>query len=111
MSEPDRTDSPAVEPPITKPERKLTRWQRYATGVPVPHGKQYDFQIAKKAFADGLSKKQVISLLAKHSPKARKLYHDEGSTHAYHYVEMVARAAQKAQRRTNLLQRNEGMEC
>ena len=90
--------------------RKLTRWQRYSVSIDTPPGRKRDFQIATKAFSDGLSKQQVISLLAKNSPKAQKLYRDQGSTPAYHYVEMVAKAAQRASQHQNLRSPNQGLE-
>ena len=92
------------------PARKLTQWQRYSVSIDTPPGKKRDFQIATKAFSDGLSKQQVISLLAKNSPKAQKLYRDQGSTPAYHYVEMVAKAAQRASQQQNLRSPNQGLE-
>ena len=102
-----RKQEKAVEKPVVRegtdaksvteaPARKLTRWQRYSASINTPPGKKHDFQVARKAFADGLSKKQVIALLAKNSPRAQKLYRDQGSTPAYHYVEMVAQAALRA---------------
>ena len=89
---------------LEKPVRKLTRWQRYSAAIDTLPERQRDFQIATKAFSDGLSKKQVISLLAQNSPKAQKLYRDQGSTPAYHYVEMVAKAAQRASQQRHLHQ-------
>ena len=106
-----QTDKPAVEiKPVEEPARKLTRWERYSDGLTTPPGRKRDFQIARKAISDGLSKKQVITLLAKNSPSARKLYRNEGSTPAYHYVEMVAQAAQKASQQQPLRQHIEGTE-
>ncbi len=103
----DGTDTKSV---AGAPARKLTRWQRYSVSIDTPPGKKRDFQIATKAFSDGLSKQQVISLLAKNSPKAQKLYRDQGSTPAYHYVEMVAKAAQRASQHQNLRSPNQGLE-
>ena len=70
-------------------------WKRYGVGIDASPGPQRDLRIAKRAIADGLSKKQAISLLAKNSPKAQKLYRDEGSTPTYNYIEMVVKAAQQ----------------
>ena len=103
----DGTDTKSV---AGAPARKLTRWQRYSVSIDTPPGKKRDFQIATKAFSNGLSKQQVISLLAKNSPKAQKLYRDQGSTPAYHYVEMVAKAAQRASQHQNLRSPNQGLE-
>ena len=103
----DGTDTKSV---VEAPARKLTRWQRYSVSIDTPPGKKRDFQIATKAFSDGLAKQQVISLLAKNSPKAQKLYRDQGSTPAYHYVEMVAKAAQRASQHQNLRSPNQGLE-
>lgn len=107
-----QTDKPLVEtqPVVEEPTRKPTRWQRYSNGTTAPPGRKRDFQIARKAFADGLSKKQVITLLAKNSPKAQKLYRDEGSMPAYHYVEMVAKAAQRASQQPLQKQPKKGIE-
>ena len=80
------------------PQKQPSRWERYSTGIDAPPGPQRDLRIAKRAIADGLSKKQAISLLAKSSPRAQRLYRDEGSTPAYNYVEMVVKAAQQATR-------------
>ena len=93
-----------AESRLEKPVRKLTRWQRYSASIDTLPERQRDFQIATQAFSDGLSKKQVISLLAQNSPKAQKLYRDQGSTPAYHYVEMVAKAAQRASQQRHLHQ-------
>ena len=103
----DGTDTKSV---VEAPARKLTQWQRYSVSIDTPPGKKRDFQIATKAFSDGLAKQQVISLLAKNSPKAQKLYRDQGSTPAYHYVEMVAKAAQRASQQQSLRQPNQGLE-
>jgi hypothetical protein len=73
--------------------RPLTRWERYSAGIAEPPGPQCDLRIAKRAIADGLTKKQVISLLAKNSPKTQRLYRHEGSTPAYNYVSMVVKVA------------------
>ena len=75
--------------------KQPSRWERYSASIDAPPGPQRDLRIAKRAITDGLSKKQAISLLAKNSPKAQKLYHDEGSTPAYNYVSMVVKAAQQ----------------
>ena len=103
-------DGTNTKPVVEASTRKLTRWQRYSLSIDTPPGRKRDFQIATKAFSDGLSKKQVISLLAKNSPKAQQLYRDQGSTPAYHYVEMVAKAAQQASRQQNLRRPNQGLE-
>ena len=104
-------DKPVETKPIVEePARKLTRWQRYSDGLTTPPGRKRDFQIARKAFADGLSKKQAIALLAKNSPKAKKLYREKGSTPAYHYVEMVAKAAQRANQQRHQKQPRKGIE-
>ena len=95
---PEVKHPPSDTPSAPAPPKKLSRWERYSGGLDAPPGPQRDLLIAKKAIADGLSKKQAISLLAKNSPKAQKLYRDEGSTPAYNYVEMVVKAAQQAAR-------------
>ena len=110
IERPTGRDGTNTKPVVEASARKLTRWQRYSLGVDTPPGRKRDFQIATKAFSDGLSKKQVISLLAKNSPKAHKLYRDQGSTPAYHYVEMVAKAAQRASQHQNLRSPNQGLE-
>ena len=79
----------------TAPPKRLSRWERYSKGIDASPGPQRDLLTAKRAISDGLSKKQAIALLAKNSPKARKLYRNEGSTPAYNYVEMVVKAAQQ----------------
>ena len=91
--EAERSSSDAS--PAPAPPKRLSRWERYDKGIDAPPGPQRDLLIAKRVIADGLSKKQTISLLAKNSPKAQKLYRDEGSTPAYNYVEMVVKAAQQ----------------
>ena len=83
-------------------KKQPSQWERYSAGIDAPPGRQRDLRIAKRAIADGLSKKQAISLLAKNSPKAQKLYRDEGSTPAYNYVEMVVKAAQQQGTRTQV---------
>ena len=97
----------AVAPALPK---QPSRWERYSAGIDEPPGPQRDLLIAKRAIADGLSKKQVISLLAKNSPKAQKLYRDEGSTPAYNYVEMVVKAAQQQGTRTQVRLKSKGAE-
>ena len=92
------------------PSKQPSRWERYGAGIDAPPGPQRDLRIAKSAIADGLSKKQAISLLAKNSPKAQKLYRDEGSTPAYNYVEMVVKAAQQRATRTQIRLKNKGAE-
>jgi conjugative relaxase-like TrwC/TraI family protein len=86
-------ESRQAEP--TQATRPIPRWERYSAGIDAPSGPQRDLVIAKRAIADGLTKKQVISLLAKNSPKAQKLYRDQGSTPAYNYIERVVKAAQQ----------------
>lgn len=92
------------------PLKQPSRWERYSSGIDAPPGPQRDLRIAKRAIADGLSKKQAISLLAKNSPKAQKLYHDEGSTPAYNYVEMVVKAAQQQATRIQVRLKSKGAE-
>jgi hypothetical protein len=52
----------------------------------------------------------VISLLAKNSPKAQKLYRDEGSTPAYNYVEMIVKTAQQQSARVQGRTKEKGEE-
>ncbi len=92
------------------PKKQPSQWERYSAGIDAPPGRQRDLRIAKRAIADGLSKKQAISLLAKNSPKAQKLYHDEGSTPAYNYVEMVVKAAQQPSTQSKVRLKNKGTE-
>ena len=92
------------------PPKKLSRWERYSKGLAHLPGPQRDLRIAKRAISDGLSKKQVIALLAKNSPKAQKLYRDEGSTPAYHYVEMVVKAAQQHSAHGQVRLKSKGVE-
>ena len=53
------------------------------------------FRLQNEPLLMASRKKQVISLLAQNSHRAQKLYHDEGSTPAYHYVSFVVSAAQR----------------
>ena len=92
---PEAARSSSDAPSAPAPPKRLSRWERYSKGIDAPPGPQRDLLIAKRAIADGLSKKQAILLLAKNSPKAQKLYRNEGSTPAYNYVEMVVKAAQQ----------------
>ena len=97
-------------PPAPAPPKRLSRWERYSKGIDAPPGPQRDLRIAKRAIADGLSKKQAIALLAKNSPKAQKLYREEGSTPAYNYVLMVVKAAQQQATQAQVRLRNKGVE-
>lgn len=101
------TSTKAVPDEVSRP---LTQWERYSAGIAELPGPQLDLRIAKRAIADGLTKKQVISLLAKNSPKAQKLYLDEGSTPAYNYVERVVKAAQQQSARTRSKSQAKGAE-
>ena len=97
-----------VSPSI--PPKRLSRWERYSKGIDAPPGPQRDLLIAKRAIADGLSKKQAIALLAKNSAKAQRLYQDEGSTPAYYYVEKVVKAAQQRRDRKQVRQKDKSVE-
>ncbi|MEL6456291.1 MAG: hypothetical protein AAFQ40_16455 [Cyanobacteria bacterium J06623_5] len=107
---PEAERSSSDTPSAPAPPKKLSRWERYSKGIDAPPGPKRDLLIAKRAIADGLSKKQSISLLAKNSPKAQKLYRDEGSTPAYNYVEMVVKAAQQQATRTQVRLKSKGAE-
>ena len=98
IADSETTQSSGEATSATAPPKPISRWERYSAGIDTPPGPQRDLQIAKNAISDGLSKKQVIALLAKNSPKAQRLYRDEGSTPAYNYVEMVVKAAQQSNR-------------
>ena len=104
LSSSDTAAAPALQ------KQQLSRWERYSAGIDEPPGPQRDLRIAKRAIADGLSRKQAISLLAKNSPKAQKLYRDEGSTPAYNYVEMVVKAAQQQGTRAQVRLKSKGTE-
>lgn len=110
LETPTAQNTVKTKPAVEEPAHKLTRWQRYRDSITTPPGRKQDFQIATAAFSDGLSKKQVIALLAKNSPKAQQLYRNEGSTPAYHYVEMIAKTAQKANQQHHQQQSKKGME-
>ena len=100
------SDVPSAPP---SPKR-LSRWERYSKGIDAPSGPQRDLLIAKRAIANGLSKKQAIALLAKNSPKAQKLYRNEGSTPAYYYVEKVVKAAQQQSAHKQVSLKSKGIE-
>ena len=105
----DRSSSSTASAPAP-PKKQPSRWERYSAGIDTPPGPQRDLRIAKRAIADGFSKKQAIALLAKNSPKAQKLYHDEGSTPAYNYVEMIVKAAQQQSAGVQVRLKNKGTE-
>ena len=105
-----QTSATPTKPVLKEGSRPLTRWERYSADITELPGPQCDLRIARRAFSDGFSKKQVISLLAKNSPKAQKLYRDEGSTPAYSYVSRVVEAAQQQSNQTRIRSQAKGTE-
>ncbi|MEN8443710.1 MAG: AAA family ATPase [Cyanobacteria bacterium J06555_13] len=98
-----------------KPVRKggdvlQSQWTRYSNGVVAPAGPGRDLEIARKAFADNRSRKQVLELLARNSPKARKLYEQHGSTPAYNYVSSVVAEAVKQLKKQKINRMNRSTE-
>ena len=89
---------PAVQAPVLADEPKpiskhKRRWLKYAEGITASDEKIRDYQIVRRALADGLGKQAVISLMAKSSPTAQALYKERGSSPAYNYIEEIVNAA------------------
>ena len=89
---------PAVQAPVLVDEPKpiskhKRRWRKYAEGITASDEKTRDYQIVRRALADGLGKQAVISLMAKSSPTAQALYKERGSSPAYNYIEEIVNAA------------------
>ena len=87
-----------VQAPILEDEPKRVskhkqRWRKYAEGITASDAKTRDYQIVRRALADGLSKQAVISLMAKSSPTAQAIYKERGSSPAYNYIEEIINAA------------------
>lgn len=85
----NRKESETAQQPPTN------RWQRYIQQLESASQPKNDIQIARLGLADGLSKKEVLAFLAKHSQKARRIYEQSGSTPAYNYVSSAVKAAQR----------------
>lgn len=89
---------PAVQAPVLADEPKpiskqQQRWRKYAEGITASDEKTRDYQIVRRALADGLSKQAVISLIAKNSPTAQAIYRERNSSPAYNYIEEIVNAA------------------
>ena len=81
---------------VNRLDAQLEREAGRLSEISLSQRKSDDFQLAVRAFSEGLSKQEVIALLAKDSLEAQRRYREQGSTLAYYYIEEIATVAQRA---------------
>ena len=97
-----RERSPQSAVPTTK-ERYQQMWQRYRQNIQVTSPVQLDIEVARRAFADGQSRKAIALMLVVGSSYVSQVQRKQGKTRARSYVNQTVRVAcQTKQTKGNL---------
>ena len=80
-------------PVLSKKDRYQQMWQRYSQGISASTPVKLDRAVARKAFEDGQSPKDIGLMLAAGSPYVAQIQQQQGSDKAKAYVSQIARTA------------------
>jgi Relaxase/Mobilisation nuclease domain len=84
---------PPTEPVPSKKDRYQQMWQRYSQGISANTPVKLDRAVARKAFEDEQSPKDIGLMLAAGSPYVAQIQQQQGSDKAKAYVSQTARVA------------------
>ena len=96
---------PSTEPVLSKKDRYQQMWQRYSQGIAADTPVKLDRAVARKAFEDGQSPKEVGLMLAAGSPYVAQIQQQQGSDKAKAYVSQTARVACRSPQQESKVQR------
>lgn len=82
-------------------------WQRYSQGVTARNATQLDGLVARRALADGQSRKAIALMLTAGSSVVKQIHRSYGKKRAMDYVNQTARSICSQQQSSNRLKSSE----
>jgi hypothetical protein len=89
----EKQTSKPNDSPLQRHEHYQRLWQHYSQGIQAKNLAQQDYQVAKRAFADGQSQREIALMLTAGSAYVQQIHQTQGKEIARAYVNRTAKAA------------------